>query len=293
MRRLHAAALRLTPTMRGMLWIGLAGALFIVLNTSLRELSLVLPEFEAAFLRYFCGLLVLMPFVLRQGIPSYRPNGLGGQLWRGLIHTSGMLVWFAALPHIPLADTVAIGFTSPLFIMLGAALFLGERMIMARWIATLVGFVGVLIVVGPKMSGSGGIWNIVMLASSPLFAASFLITKALTRRDRAEVIVVWQSITISMFTLPLALTNWIWPTPQQWLLFAISGVLGSAGHYAMTRAFRAADISAIQPVRFLDLIYASAVGYLVFADVPSQATVLGGMVIFISTTWIARREARR
>ena len=163
---------------------------------------------------------------------------------------------------------------------------------MDRMLAAGLGFFGVLIVVYPNLNGQGGIYNLAMLASSPLFAASFLITKALTRRDRPEVIVVWQSITVSLFSLPFALMDWIWPSPLEWLAFVVCGVLGSTGHYCMTRALRTTDISATQSVKFLDLVWNATAGFLVFSDVPTHTTLLGGFVIFLATTWIARREAR-
>jgi drug/metabolite transporter (DMT)-like permease len=106
------------------------------------------------------------------------------------------VLWYIALPHLTLADMTAIGFTGPIFIMIGAVLALGEKMVWERWFSAALGFLGVLIVVGPKMrGGGGGYYDLAMLASSPLFAVSALITKVLTRRDKPEVIVVWQCIT--------------------------------------------------------------------------------------------------
>jgi drug/metabolite transporter (DMT)-like permease len=277
---------------RAMLWMLASGLLFTCLNALLRALAQQLDPFVAQFLRYGAGLLVMLPFILRAGLAAYRPKGLGGQLWRGAVHTAGLLLWFIAVPHVPLAEMTALGFTTPLFIMFGAILFLRERMVLARWIAALAGFGGVLVVVSPGLSGAGNPYALVMLASSPLFAASFLITKALTRRDSPAVIVAWQAITITLFTLPLAIYAWTWPTPLQWVLFLLAGALGSAGHFCLTRGYSLADISATQPVKFLELIWASLMGFAVWGDLPGPATLLGGLIIFAATTWIARREAR-
>jgi drug/metabolite transporter (DMT)-like permease len=290
--RLRAALLGLPPTLRGMLWMGAAGVLFAVLNTIMRELTFALPVFQTQFLRYFVGILVLLPLVLHGGLASYWPKRLGGQLWRGAVHSAGLLLWFIALPKIPLADMTAIGFTSPIFIMIGASLVLGERMVPARWLAVALGFLGVLIVVLPGLGGGAGFYHLVMLASSPGFAASFLIAKALTRHDRPEVILVWMSITVSLFSFPFALDGWVWPSVVQWGAFGVCAVTGSIGHYCVNRAFLATDISATQPIKFLDLLWTSLAGYLVFADVPSLWTVAGGAVIFLSTSWVVRRERR-
>jgi len=283
---------QLNPTTRGLLWSALAGVLFVLLNAAMRGLALQLDAFQTQFLRYVAGCVVLAPLVLRAGWAAYRPRHIGGQFARGAVHTAGLCLWFIAISHITLADTTAIGFTTPIFIMLGAWLVFREPMRWERWVAALIGFGGVLIVVAPKLSGSTGLYSLVMLASAPVFAASFLITKGLTRHERPTVIVVWQSITVTLCSFPLALLNWQSPTLAQWGMFLVCGLLGSAGHYCLTRSFSVADISATQSVKFLDLVWASLLGWVMFADVPSHYTLLGGVVIFASTLWIARREAR-
>jgi drug/metabolite transporter (DMT)-like permease len=289
----HRRAGRLDPTVRGLLWSIVAGLLFVVLNTLMRGLALQLNVFETQFLRYALGLAVMLPLIVRNGPGAYRPQNIRGQFVRGAVHTLGLCLWFLAVPHITLADTTAIGFTGPIFIMIGAALVFHEPMRWERWVAALIGFAGVLIVVAPQLSGAGGLYALLMLASSPVFAASFLITKALTRYERPTVIVVWQSISVTLFSLPLALVAWRWPSVAQWLTFVICGALGSAGHYCLARSYGAADISATQSVKFLDLIWACALGWLVFGDLPSQWTLVGGIVICTSTLWIAHREASR
>ena len=167
------------------------------------RLALQLDPFQAQFLRYLFGLLVLLPLLWRHGLAAYWPKRVGGQFTRGALHTVGLFLWFAALPKIPLADMTAIGFTGPIFIMIGAYVFFKEPMRWERWLAAGIGFVGVLIVVGPKLSGSGGFYNLVMLASAPMFAASFLLTKGLTRYESTGMILVWQALTVTLFSLPL------------------------------------------------------------------------------------------
>lgn len=283
---------RQAPIVRGLLWTIASGLLFVLLNTLMRSLTHRLDAFQTQFLRYLFGLLVMLPLMLRGGVASWRPRSVGGQFLRGAVHTFGLTLWFAALPHITLADTTAIGFTTPIFIMLGAAWVFGERMRWERWLAALIGLAGVLIVVAPKLSGSAGVYTLLMLASVPAFAASYLITKALTRYERPAVIVLWQSITVALFSLPLALPAWQAPSAWQWLGFLGCGILGSAGHYCLARSYSVVDISATQSVKFLDLVWASGLGWLVFADAPSRSTWVGGIVICASTVWIARREAR-
>ncbi len=278
---------------KGMLWMAAGGFLFSILNTIVRSIAMQMDPFEVQFLRYLFGLIVMLPWVFKAGPRNYWPTDVKGQFWRGGVHTVGMVLWFIALPKIPLADMTAISFTGPIFIMIGASWFLGEPMRRDRWIAALIGFTGVVVVVAPKMSGAGGGYHLVMLASAPLFAASFLITKALTRYEKATVIVFWQALTVSLFSLPLALLHWQNPSLWQWVGFFIAGILGSGGHYCWTRAFHAADISSTQSLRFLDLVWTSALGWLIFSDIPSQSTWIGAIVILAATVWIARREGQR
>ena len=280
-----------SPTTRGLLWTSAAGLLFSMLNALLRLLTLHIDPFQAQFLRYFFGLLVLLPLLWRSGFGKFWPKRMGDQFTRGAAHTLGLCLWFTALPQIPLADMTAIGFTGPIFIMIGAYLFFKEPMRWERWVAVALGFGGVLIVVGPKLSGSGGWYHLVMLAAAPVFAVSFLLTKAMTRYETAGVILVWQSITVSIISLPLALWTWQNLSSLQWLGFVVAGALGSAGHYCLTRSFVAADISATQSAKFLDLLWSALMGWLLFANVPSQSTLVGGVVISGATLWLAQRES--
>jgi len=300
LRRLHLrlrhARMRghlLPEVWRGMFWVALSGLVFCLLNTLVRAMTLTLDPFESQFLRYLFSVVAMAPLVLRQGWRGYVPVNMAGQWWRGAVHTLGLMFWFTALPHLGLADTTAIGFTGPIFIMLGAAWFLGEKMHADRWVAALLGFAGVLVVIAPQLTGQGGWYPLLMLASSPIFAASFLMTKSLTRTENPGVIVLWQALSVTLLSLPLGLLHWSNPAPWQWLGFASAGVLGSLAHYLLTRGFRATDISATQSLRFLDLVWAALMGWLVFADVPSHSTLVGALVILASTLWIARREQRR
>jgi drug/metabolite transporter (DMT)-like permease len=292
-RLAHRRAKRLPPVVRGMVWTVLSGVLFTMLNASLRKMTLVMDPLQAQFLRYLFGMLVMLPLVLRFGLGAFRPNNIRGQFLRGFVHAIALGLWFLALPHMSLPDVTSIGFTTPIFVMIGAALVFGEKMRWDRWLSSVLGFGGILLVVWPNLSHGSGMYTLLMLASAPAFAASFLITKALTRYESAPTIVLWQAVTVAALSFPFALLNWQWPLLSQWLVFLGCGCLGSAGHYCLTRAFASADISATQSVKFLDLVWSSILGYLMFADQPSQWTLLGGTVICGSTLWIARREAAR
>ena len=283
----------MNSTLRGLAWMMLSGLLFVILNTTMRSIALTMNPIEVQALRYSAGIIVMLPLIARTGLQAWRPaSGWWGQVRRGIVHTTSLLLWFTALPHIPIADTTAISFTTPIFVMIGAVIFLGEKMIWERWVAAMIGFSGVVVVVGGGISGHGGAYTLLMLSSSPLIAASYLISKSLTKYDKPSVIVAWQSITVAMLSLPIAAFDWTWPTMAQWFLLLLCGLMGSTGHYCLTRAFVAADISATQPARFVDLAWSSAAGWIAFQEVPTKETLIGAAIILGGTTWLAQRERK-
>lgn len=297
-----AAWARLTPSVRGILWMLAAGLLFAALNAQQKVLTHDMYPPQVVCLRYLTGSIILLPFAIHAGWAAYRPRRPGFMAVRSVFHAAGSMLWFIALPFVGLAETSAIGFTGPIYMMLGASLFLGERMYAARWGAVLIAFAGVLVVLWPGLvdSNIASMATVWMLVSSPLFAASFLLSKSLTRYDRPEAIVFWLGVMIAIFSLPFAIfaIEWplrvafTWPTLLQWVLLGACGLVGSTAHYCMTRAYRIADVSAVQSVRFLDMVWASLFGFLMFTHLPTVWALAGGTIICAATLWIARHEAR-
>ena len=285
----------LGPALRGMLWMALCGLCFAIMNATSRILTADLQAWQIQCLRYFFGGLVLLPVLLRVGGPAIlRTKNLKLQVVRCLVHTVGSGMWFIALAYVPLAEITAISFTSPIFLAAGAMIFLGERAQVDRWVAIAVGFAGVLIVLAPKLEhGIVANWaTLILVAAAPVSAGSYLLAKRLMQYDRPETIVLWQSFLVAAFTLPVALFFWRQVTMTHLAIFVFVGALGSLGHYALNRSLKAADVAATQPARFLELVWASLLGFLIWGDVPPVWTFAGAMVIFGATTWIARREAR-
>lgn len=276
-----------------MAWMAVGGLLLVTMNALMRLVTQDLEPLLAQFLRYFTALLIVIALALHGPLKRLRTQNLAGQFWRGLAHTIALALFFSSLPHIPLADVTAIQFITPILVVVGAALVLRERVSGARWLAAAIGFAGMLVVVGPHLGpGGAGFWPLVMLLSTPFFAATFLIAKAMTRNDSGTVIVFWQNLTVSLFTLPLALMVWQWPSGEQWAWLWLCGALGTAAHGCFVRAFALADISSVQPVRFLDLVWSSLLGLALFGDWPTATALAGGATIVGATIWLARHERR-
>lgn len=278
-----------------MLWMAAGGLSLATMNAIMRLMTQQLDSFQSQFLRYAFGLAVVLPIIFRGPIGRLRPSSFKTQIWRGIAQTIALSLFFLALPHVPLADMTAMMFITPMFVLLGAAVFLREKVSLARWLAACVGFVGVVIVLWPHMSSDAGAgaWSLVMLGATPFFAATFLITKAMTRSDSNETLVTWLNISVALMTLPMALWVWQWPSANQWIAFACCGLLGTIAHFCFTQAFSMVDISSLQPVRFLDLIWSSALGLIIFGNAPAHTALLGGGVIIAATIVMSRYEAKR
>jgi drug/metabolite transporter (DMT)-like permease len=291
--RLVARWLALSPNLRGILWVALSGVVFALLNVFTLIPAQHLNPVVMAFLRYLFGALFLVPIVWRLGFHrSLRTNRAGLHVTRGAIHTAGMMLWFVALPLTTLAEITALGFTGPIFVTIGAALFLGEDVRLRRWLAVLVGFIGAMIIIRPGFSAFH-LGVICILISTPIFSASNLISKALARTDSANTIVIWQNIVIVICAAPFAV--WFWQTPN-WtdlLWFLAAGLCGTLGHICQQRGYQLADITLLQPIGFLSLIWNTLLGYFLFFQQPDVWTFVGAAVIFGSAMYISHREAVR
>ncbi|TMJ23028.1 MAG: DMT family transporter, partial [Alphaproteobacteria bacterium] len=258
----------LPPNMRGILWVGLSGMLFALLNVFTLIPSQHLNPYVMAFMRYFFGTLMLVPIVMKLGLHrAMSTNRLPLHLFRGAIHACGMFLWFVGLPLTTLASITALGFTGPIFVTIGAALFLGEKVRMRRWMAVLVGFAGAMIIIRPGV-GDLGIGAICILISTPIFSTSNLISKALARTETANKIVIWQHLTILVFAFPVALYFWQTPAPSDLLWFIAAGLCGTLGHICQQNGYQLADITLLQPIGFLSLLWNALLGYFLFVQQP-------------------------
>jgi drug/metabolite transporter (DMT)-like permease len=283
----------LPPNLRGILWVGISGVLFALLNVFTLIPAQHLNPYVMAFLRYFFGSLFLLPILVRHGpYAAMHTRRASLHIFRGALHAGGMFLWFVGLPLTTLASVTALGFTGPIFITIGAALFLGEDVRLRRWMAVLVGFVGAMIIIRPGF-GDIGIGALCILASTPIFSASNLISKALARTDSANTIVIWQNFTIVLFAAPIAL--WFWQTPS-WadiLWFVAAGLCGTLGHLCQQNGYQLADITLLQPIGFLSLLWNALLGFFLFSQHPDVWTFVGAAVIFGSAMYISHREAVR
>ena len=267
------------------------GLCFIAVTAVVKHSAQDLPAAEAAFLRYLLGLVFLVPIartLMTTRIPA-RDLALFGA--RGLVHSLAVILWFYAMTQIPIAEVTAMNYLNPVYVTLGAALFLGERLAARRLLAVGAALVGVLIILRPgfREVETG---HLAMLATAMLFGASYLSAKPLSGRHSASMVVAMLSITVTIGLAPFAFAVWVTPTLADLGWMFVVAFFATMGHYAMTRAFAAAPVSVTQPVTFLQMVWAVLLGWALFDEPPDAWVIFGAAIIIAAVSFIAWRESR-
>ena len=259
------------------------------MNACVRFLSGDLHPFEIGFFRCLFGLLILMPLLVRYGLRPLRTSRIGLHMIRAALNVTATLLFFLGLAHTPLAKAVALDFSAPLFAAVLALVFLHERMPARRSAALVVGVAGVLLVLRP-WRGNIDVGAIFVLASGATWGLTLIIIKVLSRNDSSLATTVY----VGLFTTPLALIAAlpVWQTPnvQQLGWLALTGGLGGLGQLSLAQALRTTDVTVILPIDFTKLVWASLLGFLVFAEKPDLWTWVGGTTIFVAAFYVAATE---
>ena len=282
---------QLQQTLKGIGWMVLTGMLFAGVTAIVRYLGSDMPAIEAAFIRYLIGLIMILPFLYSAfKSTSYKTN-LKLYAVRGLVHGVAVILWFYAMARIPMAEVTAIGYTAPIFVTIGAALFLGERLHVHRIMAVVVGLVGVFIIIRPGFQ-EVGLGQLAQLSAAPLFAVSFILAKQFTGRSSPMEIVAMLSLFCTIVLLPGALLQWREPTLEEIFWLTITALFATVGHYTLTKAFASAPITVTQPISYLQLVWAVLLGVLLFGETVDPFVLLGGAIIVCAITYISHRELR-
>ena len=285
------AAGRLSATAQGALYMAAAAFGFSVMNTIIRHLAADFDPLQIAFFRNLFALAFMLPWLARAGFAGLHTKRLGAHLWRGVIGFASMVCWFYAIALLPLAEAISLNFTVPLFVTIGAALVLGEVVRLRRWSATIVGFLGVLIIVRPGFAEVTWPMGLPILAAA-LMAISALTVKSLSATERPAVVVLYMNLILTPLSLVPALFVWRWPEGWNILLLLALGLVAATAHIALTRSYAKADASAVMPFDYLRLPFVAALGFLAFGEVPDIWTWIGAAVIAGAVIYIAHREAQ-
>lgn len=276
---------------RAVLLMAASTVLFGCMAVCIRLASSQLHAFEIAFFRNFFGFVFVLPLLFRHGPGLLRTSKLNFYLLRCAIGIVSMLAGFWAIVNLPLAQAIALSYSTPLFVTIGAVFVLGEVVGARRWTAVIVGFLGVLVIVQPGAE-TFSTGSLVALLAALASANAAISIKFLSRTEHPDAIVVWTTMLWVPMSLLPALAVWETPAGITWLWIVLAGFLGTTAHLIWTRALKLGDASMLTPLSFLQILVVAVFGYFLFDEKLDRWTVLGAAIIFGSNVYIARREAR-
>jgi drug/metabolite transporter (DMT)-like permease len=262
-------------------------------DVTAKFLSTTLPSIEIAWIRFLVFALIMVP-VMIPGSPLHamQTPRVGFQLLRGVALLSSSLFFISGLRFLPIAEASATGFVAPLFVTALSIIFLGESVGLRRWLATVVGLFGVLIILRPGTSAFHPA-AFFPLVSALAWACTLIMTRMLSGKERATTIMAYSSIAGVCILTALVPLVWVAPGLSDVLLGIFIGVASTAGQWIVVLAFRYADASVLAPFSYTQLLWVSILGYLVFGEIPDAWTVTGAVFIVVSGLYTAHRERIR
>ncbi len=273
---------------------------FTVMSSLIKAASSVVPSGEAAFFRSFFALPPILIWLAWQGDvrATLRTNNVLGHVWRGFLGVSGMMCGFAALGLLPFPEAIAIGYAMPLLATAFAAVLLGENVRLYRWSAILIGMVGVLVILFPRLTviQNGGlscsetIGAMLSLAAAGLGALSLVATRRLVLTENTSTIVLYFTLICTGGALMTAPFGWVMPDKFTAMLLITAGILGGIGQLLLTESYRHADTSTIAPFDYASMLFALLIGYFVFAEVPTVVMLVGSSIVIAAGLFVIWRE---
>jgi len=272
--------------------------LFSMMSALIKATSEDVPAGEAVFFRSFFAIPVILVWIaakgeLRSGLVAHRPMG---HFWRGIIGTSAMGLTFAGLGLLPLPEVTAIGYATPIFTLILAAVMLGERIRMIRISAVLIGLVGVMIMVWPRLGGGGGLRDaaalgaLFILASTMLRALVQIHIRRMVETERTSAIVFYFSATASVLSLLTLPFGWELPTGETALLLVLAGIVGGVAQILLTSSYRFGPASMLAPYDYASMLFAILIGYAWFGDVPTLVMLSGAALVIAGNILVIWRE---
>jgi len=285
--------------LRGILLKVASVCVFVAMSSLIKATAGHVPPGEAVFFRSFFAIPVIVVWLAmrRELHLGVRTNNPLGHFWRGLIGTTSMGLGFAGLGLLPLPEVTAIGYASPLLVVIFAAMFLNEKVGTYRLGAVALGMAGVLIVLSPRLTvGASGadareaLGAMVVLGAAFFASLAQVFVRKLVATESTATIVFWFSVTASALSTVTIFWGWVIPAPREAIFLIIAGLLGGVGQILLTSSYRLADASVIAPFEYTSMILAIGVGFFVFGEVPTTVMLLGASIIIAAGVIIILRE---
>lgn len=282
----------LPPNLRGIAWIMAAGVVLTVMSAIIKSLGTRIPVIEILFVRQTVMSLLLTPRILRDPVAAFAtPNPWLHALRVGL-SVVAMLAGFTAIIHLPLADAVAVSFSRSFFVTIFAIVILHEVVGRHRWIAVVLGFTGVVIMVRPSPEGLDPYAALGLLSAAAVGLIMVIIRK-LAQKERMATVLTYQAVGVGVVFAVPAVLAWVPPTPAEWALMVVIGVLSAIGQSFNFNGFRVGEATAVASADYLRLVYATVLGVLLFGEWPTVHALVGAALIVATTGYAMHAEKRQ
>ncbi len=271
--------------LQGVMWFILSLLISSINDVITKYLGTNIPEYEVVFLRFFFGTITLIPFMIKN-FNSFRTSRISIHIIRGALLFGGILFWCMGLNAVKVTMATVINFTIPIFVLILAVFFLKEELNIYRVSATILGFIGIIIVINP-LSLEFNYISIMLVAGSLMFAALDVLNKKFVNNESMISMIFYSSFFTMLFSLIPAVKIWITPSWQDLGLFLILGTSANLILYCLLKAFSFIEASAVAPYRYVELLFSASLGYWIFNETPNNSTIIGAIVIIIATLFLA------
>lgn len=273
----------------GIFWMVLTGVFFVGVTATVKHVGGNLPVVQTAFLRFLFGLIFVAPGIIALFRNPVSSRALRFAALRGVAHSISVYLWFLAMTLITIGEVTSLNYLTPVYVTIGAALFLGERLALRRIAAVFVALAGAIVILRPGIREiTQG--HIAILGASVFLAMSYLMAKRLAGEIDPAQNVALMTLSVTILLAPVAILSWEAPSASELAWTVLIAAFASAGHYTMSKAFAVASVAVTQPVTFLQLVWAILAGWVLFDEAIDAWVIFGGTVIVAAISYIAWRE---
>ena len=279
----------MTKNVKGIILALVASFCAVLMSVFLKFAQEDANVFSVGFMRFFFGFLLILPFVIKSKFKIYNTDNFKFHITRSIINVPMMILGFAALMYIPLDQIKAIGFLSPILVVILSVIFLKERIYLIRTFSLILGFIGVIIILRPGIIEIS-IGAYMVLTSTLLWSTVIIITKYMSKSDSPMTIITYQYTFVSIFTLPLAIVYWSSLSLSSVFYSLMAAIVGTVLHLCINTSYKFASLTILQPIWFSQLLWATIFSLILFNESVDYFTYIGGSLVFISVLIITYRE---
>jgi drug/metabolite transporter (DMT)-like permease len=289
LRKIRRRWLELPGNVQGSLIILVASLVVVVMISFIKQVGQTIPVVEVLFIRQILVLVIISPAIIKDIDSVFVTRVLRYHFLRGLMSVFAMFTMFTAIVYLPLAEVTAISFVRTLFTTLLAIIFLKEVVGIRRWISVIVGFIGVLVIVRPDTENIN-VYALYAMASAFFVSGISIVMRKLSQIENPSTIMAYQSIFVTLCMGGPAIYSWVTPTYEEAVIILMIGALMSLSQWLFIQAFKVGEAAAIAPMEYARLIFATAIGIIFFAEIPTVWTLVGASIIVASTLYTMHRN---